>query len=286
MPFNFEEFENTDEQAEDPYQDQYQEVYQEDAVLEELEQNYQPKPVSEVEKRLQLASYYQILLNDSLFTDNSPAARMVEREIREFIQQRLEVLVGLKSEGAKVSEGSVFSESEVTALKVLAAKVIGKPALLEAKKPEPVKPAIKKAAGPDSKPKLAPKANPVQVAPVAKAAPRPLQQAQQRPQPQVRQRPGNQPQRPQQRPQGQGQPRPRRAKKDMTGQVRPNDALPPPTREVVESMNQFHANNVILNPGLIETNTDPKTSVAGNVGSALMSVVLGNALQGGNGNGE
>ena len=112
--------------------------------------------MSEVEKRLEMAQYYRLVLNDTIFNDppNPEVADRVENEIREFVRSRMALLVGVGSEPKKVAETvSSFSEEEtlalrtlaqaevVSALKALAAKVLKKPAILDAKpRPTEVKP--------------------------------------------------------------------------------------------------------------------------------------------------
>lgn len=110
--------------------------------------------MSEVEKRLEMAQYYRLVLNDTIFNDppNVEIADRVEGEIREFVRGRMSLLVGVGEEKAEVL--SPFSDAEtlalrtiaqpevVAALKALAAKVLKKPAILDAKplKPAPAQP--------------------------------------------------------------------------------------------------------------------------------------------------
>lgn len=101
--------------------------------------------MSEVEKRLEMAQYYRLVLNDTIFNDppNPDIADRVENEIREFVRGRMSLLVGVGEEKKEVQ--SPFSEAEVlalrtiaqpdvvSALKALAAKVLKKPQILDAK---------------------------------------------------------------------------------------------------------------------------------------------------------
>lgn len=114
--------------------------------------------MSEVEARFEVAQYYRLLLNDSLFQDppNPSVANRVETEIRAFIKTRMQALMGI----AVDAPGKIFSDSEVQvlrtlaqpdvseALKALAAKVLKKPAILDAK------PLAKAAAEPKREPTL------------------------------------------------------------------------------------------------------------------------------------
>src|SRR5262249_21609094 len=52
--------------------------------------------LSEVERRLEIASHYRLLLQDRLFESTSLAARQVEAEVRAFVKERLEILVGMR----------------------------------------------------------------------------------------------------------------------------------------------------------------------------------------------
>lgn len=114
--------------------------------------------MSEVEKRLEMAQYYRLVLNDTIFNDppNVEVADRVESEIREFVRERMALLVGVGEE-KKPQVASVFTDAEIQALrtiaqpevvgalKALAAKVLKKPAILEAKPiapPTPEKPKV------------------------------------------------------------------------------------------------------------------------------------------------
>jgi hypothetical protein len=102
--------------------------------------------MSEVEKRLEMAQYYRLVLNDTIFNDppNVEVADRVESEIRDFVRSRMSLLVGVGEE-KKPEALSPFSDAEVlalrtiaqpdviAALKALAAKVLKKPEILDAK---------------------------------------------------------------------------------------------------------------------------------------------------------
>lgn len=102
--------------------------------------------MSEVEKRLEMAQYYRLVLNDTIFNDppNVEVADRVESEIRDFVRSRMSLLVGVGEE-KKAEVLSPFSDAEtlalrtiaqpdvIAALKALAAKVLKKPEILDAK---------------------------------------------------------------------------------------------------------------------------------------------------------
>lgn len=102
-------------------------------VVEEIYSEAPAKPARTVNKaleriqkaqdRLDIAACYRLLLDGSLFEVNSPAVRKVDAEIREFVCQRLEVLMGVQPEAQvrvvdQVSE--VFSGNEIKVLKAIA----------------------------------------------------------------------------------------------------------------------------------------------------------------------
>lgn len=120
-------------------------------LIEEDEQ------LSEVERRLEIASFYRLLLNDRLFESENPAAHAVEKEIRTYIRARLEVLVGMRSEASvQTPSANPFSAEETVILKSIAAKLQKKPSILEsvAKPKPPPPPAVRKVKDPEKeKPK-------------------------------------------------------------------------------------------------------------------------------------
>lgn len=107
-----------------------------DQVLESVSQEaeavqYQDQVVSEALKRIEQAKLYETLLRHSLFAPGSARPEilnLVESQIRGFVTEQLEILVGLRTkEGVKHQETvSQFSEEQVGALKALADRVIKK----------------------------------------------------------------------------------------------------------------------------------------------------------------
>jgi len=86
-------------------------------------QSNQNAHMSEVEQRLQRAQYYRTVLSEWLFTDDySQSAQEVMGEIREFITQRLNVLLGVTPE----NQALMFTEQEVMALKRVAVTALQK----------------------------------------------------------------------------------------------------------------------------------------------------------------
>lgn len=155
-----------------------------DAVTEEIQQAYEEQEslptdedvdeqMSEVEKRLEMAQYYRLLLNESLFENpSSPeVAIRVETEIRDFVRSRMSVLVGVGSEPQKAKQLMTEDEAKllreianpevVRVIKELASKLLKKPSIMEFR-PKPME-----------EPKLQPKV--VQEPTLRKAKTRPLQ---------------------------------------------------------------------------------------------------------------
>lgn len=174
-----------------------------DAVLESLEEPQQEESeenpeLSDVDLRLETADYYRAILKHDFFNTDTPAASIVDQEIRTFIRERLEILLGLRA--PRPEAANQFSDEEVEALKVVASKILGRPSLVGEptvrKMPTPAtkansappmkpKPTVRKipapAAAPSTKPKAkqtvakteAKKPEPEKPAPAVEAAPKP-----------------------------------------------------------------------------------------------------------------
>lgn len=165
MPINFSDDElDAVVGVEEPTYDDYEQQ-------QELEEQ-----MSEVETRLEVAQYYRLILNDSLFENppNPQVAQMVEQEIRGFIRERMGALMGVQAPPPKVQK--IFTDEEVKALRTLAqpdvkaalaalaAKLLKKPAILDPAPipqeapPPPAKatPTLKKIARPVGRPRKNP----------------------------------------------------------------------------------------------------------------------------------
>lgn len=175
------------------------EIYEEEP-RETPQLNKAMSRIQKAQDRLDMAHCYRLLLENSMFDVDTPAARKVDAEVRDFVCQRLEILMGVQPEAPSQKNlpkaMDVFSAAEIQVLKTVAKRVIEKSA--EQKPAEPAAPAaptLKKVTLPDqpqSKPE-APAQRPQQ--PVKRQLPQPQLR---RPQPQ------QQPQRAQgqQKPQG------------------------------------------------------------------------------------
>jgi hypothetical protein len=94
--------------------------------------------------RLEQGRLYQMIMRHDLFgeTDADPKAiRNVQREIRKFVRERMETMLGIRQEQAiqEVVVSSPFNDMEVTVLRMLASKM-SKGATEEPIKPEPIVP--------------------------------------------------------------------------------------------------------------------------------------------------
>lgn len=113
-----------------------------DSVIDELDEADQEAEemadLSDVELRLEEANCFKALLNNPLFGEPcSPIAKKVENRVRSFIRTELKSLLGLEAPEVKTSYKSPFSQSEETALKMLAARVLAKEEQASAPTPVP-----------------------------------------------------------------------------------------------------------------------------------------------------
>lgn len=180
-----------------------EEEYAEEASYEEVSEEYEEEDSDEIDEslmadarmRLEQGRLYEMLLKHSLFegVDADPRAiKNVEKEIRKFIRERLEVLVGLKAQSTPKPQVSVspFTELEIDMLKQLLGRVLKKDVADQPKaiaytpppKPEPKvapKPVQQSKPSPAVKPIVGSKPNPaVKVAPrQQKPQPKPIKKS-------------------------------------------------------------------------------------------------------------
>lgn len=131
MPIDFDESEMQESEALDQFveaimpQQAPPQTARRVEVQEPAEASSYAKTMSEVERRLELAKYYRVLLDDQLFGDASPVARQVEEEVRGFVQTRLRVLLNI--EGGEVKPVKFpFTDNEVLVLKSVAKTILNK----------------------------------------------------------------------------------------------------------------------------------------------------------------
>lgn len=248
MPFNFdEEFGGDDEAVASAAATVVDDLTQgiPDTTPESIDEH-----MSEVEKRLEVASYYRMLLNDSLFTDATAAGRTVEAEVRAFIRERLAVLLNIKpARPEPVEVKSPFSDVQIQALQALANKVIGKPALIEPVKAAalaPRPPAVRRVETPQPQSSTAPALRQRQApaTPVATASAKPVTPTKSKP--------------------GARKPFERRysehtkedgtkVRLDVTGQVRSPASLPMPTGAALSAVTAARAQENLSRLEIVET---------------------------------
>lgn len=92
------------------------------------------KNVSPALLRLEQGKLYQMLIEHDLFADveaHPIAIENVQQELKDFITMRLEVMLGMRSEGEIVRRDPTFTNAEVDALKALAKKLMDPPKKVE-----------------------------------------------------------------------------------------------------------------------------------------------------------
>lgn len=103
-----------------------------DEVVDEIDEPVKSSRVSDAIRRIEQAKLYESLLKHDFFAPgsaNEDIQSLVMEEIREFILNRLEILVGIK-QSTLVRQSTVvaspFSDSEIEALKSIAERLISK----------------------------------------------------------------------------------------------------------------------------------------------------------------
>jgi hypothetical protein len=131
--------------------------------------------MSDANLRLEQGRLYQMILRHDLFgeTDADPKAiRNVQREIRKFVRERMETMLGIRQEQAiqETIVSSPFNDLEVTVLKMLADKMSkGQTSQNQPQAPAPVPVAPKKDGISSISGQLRPNTNP---APIGKPLPK------------------------------------------------------------------------------------------------------------------
>lgn len=126
--------------------------------------------MNNVRERHEVSSHYIQLLEAPLFGNQTAPARIVEREVRKYVRERLEVLLGIRQDRPQVvQQEPLFSDEETASIKLLLASMRAK-GMLAAAAPPPVAPAPPQAVRAASPP-------PARPAPqvVVRTAPAPIQ---------------------------------------------------------------------------------------------------------------
>lgn len=117
-----------EEEPEEAYEDALDDL--QDALEEDEEQELSDEEVmSDARLRLEQGRLYEMLMDHNLFdgvSADSRAVKNVEREFKTFIKERLEILLGIKTEQKKTALQEVFTETEISLLKGLVGRVINR----------------------------------------------------------------------------------------------------------------------------------------------------------------
>lgn len=109
---------------------QYDEAEFEDILVEEDEDDYSAV-LSDARLRLEQGRLYEMIMNHDLFEgmDSDPAAvKHVQRQIRKFAKEQMEIMLGMRKETSKVERLEIdfpFNAVEVQVLKMVASKASG-----------------------------------------------------------------------------------------------------------------------------------------------------------------
>ncbi len=134
-----------------------------EAVAQQAEEDYSAV-MTQVDRRMKVANYFRMVLDNDLFPDGTPEAHLAETRIRKFVREELEVLLGMRNQRPEtpVAEQQ-FTDEEVALLRELI-KRVSKPAAVV-----PQFKAVKAEPAP-----AAPKFKPVTAASVVPAPKKPL----------------------------------------------------------------------------------------------------------------
>jgi len=107
---------------------QNEEVFLEDFLPDQRQAENHSEIINNARVRLEQGRLYEMLIEHNLFEGVQAlpqAIKKVEKEIKEFITERLEILLGIKQEKEKSIQNAVsdFNPAEIQALKMVAAKI-------------------------------------------------------------------------------------------------------------------------------------------------------------------
>lgn len=147
--------------AEEAAEEILEEIQGEESVEEDDSMNSVEEMMSEAEKRVEEANLFKLLISHSFFAPDSARPEVlasVNKKIKRFAIKELELLLGLKTKETeqKVVQQSPFSPDEVSVLKMLVSKALGKNSPQQAPAPAERKPEIMQIT------QTAPKVNPIE----------------------------------------------------------------------------------------------------------------------------
>lgn len=151
MAYSFEQENGLEETTEEEAQSV------QEAAVDQVVQAMEPEPtqeaggttdyMSQALRRLEIAQFYNMLLQHTFFTEGSETSEIVEGEVRAFVEERLEILLGMRAAAEKVvvqerkpTPADALTEPEVQALRMVASKLIRKPELAASATPAPQPP--------------------------------------------------------------------------------------------------------------------------------------------------
>jgi hypothetical protein len=140
-PIHIEYADNNDDGDQYRPQPQYDDDDLDDIIDEDAPVETTQSLMSEAQARIEQANLYQTIINHELFGPNSARPEimsLVENEIKTFAMSRLEILLGMKPDEqsrAPIQVESPFSETEIDALKAIAARLTRKPETQQERSP-------------------------------------------------------------------------------------------------------------------------------------------------------
>lgn len=125
--------------VEEDYSDEVEEMIEE--MVESEEDSDDAETMRNARLRLEQGRLYEMLMDHSLFEGvdaDSRAVKFVEKRIKNFIKEQLEILLGIRAEKENKTVEMPFTETEISLLKGLVARVMEKQGI------EPDAPIVKK----------------------------------------------------------------------------------------------------------------------------------------------
>jgi len=93
----------------------------------EVEEEYEAV-MAQVDRRMKVAQYFRMVLDNSMFDDGTPEAKIAESRVRKYVREELEVLFGMRQVQSHRPAPAQFTDEEVQILKELIVR-LKKPAV-------------------------------------------------------------------------------------------------------------------------------------------------------------
>lgn len=122
-------------------------VQQMEVEVQEANQRYEAEVQrqTEVQRRMRKAQWYNTLLENPLFgPNNDPLATEVEDEVRAFVNEQLEIFLGMRGASKKGVAGEDFDEQQIDILRMMANRMLKRPltAGIQVQREEPSAPTM------------------------------------------------------------------------------------------------------------------------------------------------